>query len=476
MGALLSKPSLANHIEAVVRFKMLTLLVRLEFSQISPTEAGAMKVMQKNGWNIERAMDAYFNNQSKYELNVDSQVSAIDKTRIEALYLRYKDEDEDLIGIDGVLQFCEDLEVDPQDVVVLVIAWYMSAQKIGEFTKAGFINGVDSIEKLKEELPRIRSDLNDKKKFKEIYEFTFKFGLQENRKNLSIESASSFWKLLLDGKFRYLDLWLKFLEDEDAGKAVTKDTWNLMPIFVEDCDSDPDFESHDENSAWPVLIDSFSVHRSLVTDLQAANNYKITHAQSEAVLPYIRSAKTFYIEGYHLTVSPETIMFIAKYASENNKVFSLNLSAPFISQFFTKPLDEVLAYTDILFGNEAEAVAFAEAHDFGTTDVKEIALKVAAIPLATAGRSRTVVFTQGSQPTIIVQNKVITEYAVIPIAVESIVDTNGAGDAFAGGFLAAIVLGKSIKEAVAAGNYVANVVIQRVGPTYPREAPSFTFA
>ncbi|KAJ1554899.1 hypothetical protein HK096_000353, partial [Nowakowskiella sp. JEL0078] len=229
-------------------------------------DAGAIKALQGNGWNIERAMDAYYNDQSNYEPAVVSQVPAVNKDKINEMYLKYKEfeteEDEDLVGIDGVLQFCEDLEVDPQDVVVLVIAWYMSAPKIGEFTKAGFIDGlikmdVDSIEKLREKLPRLRSDLNDEKKFKEIYTFTFKFGLQENRKNLSIESASSFWKLLLNGKFRYLDLWLQFLEEEGAGKAVTKDTWNLMPTFVKDCDSDPNFESHDENSAWPVLIDAF---------------------------------------------------------------------------------------------------------------------------------------------------------------------------------------------------------------------------
>ncbi|TWW81908.1 Adenosine kinase [Takifugu flavidus] len=56
--------------------------------------------------------------------------------------------------------------------------------------------------------------------------------------------------------------------------------------------------------------------------------------------------------GFFLTVSPESILKVAKHASDNNKIFSLNLSAPFISQFFKQPLMEIMPYVDILFGNE----------------------------------------------------------------------------------------------------------------------------
>jgi adenosine kinase len=50
-----------------------------------------------------------------------------------------------------------------------------------------------------------------------------------------------------------------------------------------------------------------------------------------------------------------------------------------------------------------------------------------------------------------------------------------AGDAFVGGFLSQLVCGKSIEECVRAGNYAANIVIQRSGCTFPA-TPDFVWA
>ena len=48
-----------------------------------------------------------------------------------------------------------------------------------------------------------------------------------------------------------------------------------------------------------------------------------------------------------------------------------------------------------------------------------------------------------------------------------IVDTNGAGDAFVGGFLAYLAKGKDLEAAVQAGHYAAGVIIQHSGCTFP---------
>ena len=66
---------------------------------------------------------------------------------------------------------------------------------------------------------------------------------------------------------------------------------------------------------------------------------------------------------------------------------------PFYSRNF---FSQVLAYSTILFGNETEAVAFAETNKYHTKDIKTIAQKIAEIPLE-GGAKRMVIITQGEQ-------------------------------------------------------------------------------
>ncbi|ORZ21037.1 adenosine kinase [Lobosporangium transversale] len=210
--------------------------------------------------------------------------------------------------------------------------------------------------------------------------------------------------------------------------------------------------------------------RSLVTKLSAAEKFTVDHIRSERIWRLVENARVYYVEGYFLTVTPEGILEVAKHASKENKIFTMNLSAPFIPQFFTKVLDEVLPYMDIVFGNEGEAEAYATAHNLpNPKDVKATATYISQLPKENDSRKRIVVFTQGINNTIVVDSEGnIQEYPIIAISESDIVDCNGAGDAFCGGFLAKIVEGASIADAVAKGHYLAHQVIQQVGPTYPR--------
>uniref|UniRef100_A0A8C9FY24 Adenosine kinase n=1 Tax=Pavo cristatus TaxID=9049 RepID=A0A8C9FY24_PAVCR len=104
--------------------------------------------------------------------------------------------------------------------------------------------------------------------------------------------------------------------------------------------------------------------------------------------------------GFFLTVSPEAVLKVATQASANNKIFSLNLSAPFISQFYKEPMMKVMPYVDVLFGNETEAATFAREQGFETEDIKEIARKTQALPKVNTKRQRIVIFTQGKEDTV----------------------------------------------------------------------------
>jgi len=213
-------------------------------------------------------------------------------------------------------------------------------------------------------------------------------------------------------------------------------------------------------------------NRSLIANLAAANCFSKDHIDDEKNWAVIEKADFFYIAGFPLTVCPPAILKVAKHACEKKKTFMMNLSAPFICQFFKEPLMECMPYVDVLFGNETEAATFAEQQGFETKDVKEIALKTAALAKENSDKPRIVVFTQGAEPTIVVKDGKVTEYPIIKLDEKDIVDTNGAGDAFVGGFLAQLVKGNSIEECIRCGNYTANLIIQRSGCTFP-EKPDF---
>jgi len=121
-------------------------------------------------------------------------------------------------------------------------------------------------------------------------------------------------------------------------------------------------------------------------------------------------------------------------------------------------------YLDIVVGNESEAEEMGKAFGFAETDVKGIAQAAAKMPKKNASKPRMVVITQGSLATIVATPDSVQEFPV-PTGVK-VVDTNGAGDAFCGGFFAGLMQGKSIEDSVNCGHYTAGVVIQRSGCQY----------
>lgn len=149
-----------------------------------------------------------------------------------------------------------------------------------------------------------------------------------------------------------------------------------------------------------------------------------------------------------------------------HQVFAINLSAPFIPQFFKVQLEEVFPYCDIVIGNESEATAWASAVGLpNTDDIPTIAKSIAAFPKLNASRSRTVIITQGAESTVVVEATDPDKpkiFPVDPLQDGQIVDTNGAGDAFAGGFLGALVSGKSVDEAILAGHKLGAMCVQLV--------------
>jgi sugar/nucleoside kinase (ribokinase family) len=104
---------------------------------------------------------------------------------------------------------------------------------------------------------------------------------------------------------------------------------------------------------------------------------------------------------------------------------------------------------DILFGNEAEVAAMAEENDLDAA----IARLAAAVPMLVVTRSE-------NGATVIAGG----EQADVPAEpIERLVDTTGAGDLFAAGFLAGLARGKGLKDCLTLGAIAAAEVIQHYG-------------
>jgi len=210
-------------------------------------------------------------------------------------------------------------------------------------------------------------------------------------------------------------------------------------------------------------------NRSMCTDLGAANHYGLDHLKKPEIWSLIENAEAYYVGGYHFTVCPEAIMELANQAATKNKPFVLSLSAPFIPQFFKDPVDASAPYWDYVIGNEGEAAAYAESHDLPSKEPKDVVVHLANLPKENKQRKRVAIITQGTEPTLVaVQGEDgVKEFPVHAIEPSKINDTNGAGDAFAGGFLAGIMQDKPLETAINMGQWLAKLSIQELGPSYP---------
>lgn len=159
-------------------------------------------------------------------------------------------------------------------------------------------------------------------------------------------------------------------------------------------------------------------------------------------------------------------MEVARLAHKHDRMFMMNLSAPFLSQFFKEPMMAAMPYVDLLFGNEEEVITFANEQNWNTKDVKEIGHKLVTLPKENSQRERIVIITQGPMPVLLFLNGEIKEFPVPALSREQMVDTNGAGDAFVGGFLAQFVQKQAFEVCIRCGIWAASQIIQRSGCTF----------
>lgn len=134
---------------------------------------------------------------------------------LNTLFEEYKDEEEDAILSEGIERLCADLGYKPDDFAILVLAWRLDASQMCRFTKSEFIQGLqqmnaDNVEdiriRLKQTIEKLKTN---SEMFKKLYRFTFRFGLEEGHRIVSLEMAIILWRLVFSVHTpSILDKWL----------------------------------------------------------------------------------------------------------------------------------------------------------------------------------------------------------------------------------------------------------------------------
>jgi len=169
-------------------------------------------------------------------------------------------------------------------------------------------------------------------------------------------------------------------------------------------------------------------------------------------LDVLKSSNYLYIEGYLASsqLATNTSVYAIKHAKDNSVPVAISLSDLSMINFCRHGLDAMLeGGIDLLFSNEVEALAYTDSDDLDTAceRMKSIAKEF--------------VVTLGPKGAIVFDGKAMIEIA--PNTVET-VDTNGAGDLFAGSFLYALSNGYSHAQAGAIASYASATLVTVFGP------------
>lgn len=155
--------------------------------------------------------------------------------------------------------------------------------------------------------------------------------------------------------------------------------------------------------------------------------------------------KIFHTSGYELMTNPKRTKESINYAKRKGSNVSFDLSDPIVMVRHRKDLEAVLQQTDILFATAEEAEALTGTHGKSSLDELKYLCRLVALKM-------------GKDGSIVSDGK---DKHIIPAYDTQIVNTCGAGDAYASGFLYGQILGLPINECGHLGSYLASRVCGR---------------
>ena len=207
--------------------------------------------------------------------------------------------------------------------------------------------------------------------------------------------------------------------------------------------------SPDLSTGRCLILVTPDAQRSMNTFLGAATEF----GPDDVDAAVIQNSAITYLEGYLFDkpLAQDAFRKAAKIAHDAGRKLALTLSDTFcVMRHRQMFLDLVSGEVDILFANENEMKALYQTED---------------LSVALAGaRAHTdiAVMTRGAHGAVVVAGTETHEVPAHPV--DSVIDTTGAGDLFAAGFLYGVTQGKSLTSAARIGTIAAAEVISHYGP------------
>ena len=209
--------------------------------------------------------------------------------------------------------------------------------------------------------------------------------------------------------------------------------------------------------------------RCLLPQIRASN--MISRQYIDDNMAEIMDHDAVLIEGYFIQERFEICKDLCNRFKSNNKIVILTLSAVFMVQTYYDKLIELANMADLIVANKAELEEFCGKK---TKDNKEL---FTTMSKKLDKKERLFVVTDGKKGAIVAKYDYdrgsmdfILRGFPSNVKSEDIVDLNGAGDAFLGGFLSQYMVGKSFEACCKAGNDIAGIIIKNVGCTFPKYA------
>lgn len=193
--------------------------------------------------------------------------------------------------------------------------------------------------------------------------------------------------------------------------------------------------------------------RSMSTYLGASEHLSVDQLDAEA----IAASEYLYIEGYLVSSDSGRAAAIRarQIAEEAGVPVALTFSDPGMVEHFRPGLEEMIGDgVDMVFANDVEAMAWT-----GASSVEEAIEGL-------RGTARRLAITRGSQGALLFDGE--SNHAIDALSVQA-VDSNGAGDMFAGAFLYALTRGENFPTAGRFASVAAGTVVSQWGPRLPRE-------